>query len=115
MLRETKNPNIYARGNMFEGHLTAICISAKKGLEPTQVAEVEAIEGCGLSGDRFFRAPANGKPAEPDREVTLIEQEALDGLTNEYRLTLTPTQARRNLLTQGVPVNHLVGRDFRIG
>lgn len=100
---------------MFEGRLAAICIAAKKGQDLKQVQEIEAIEGCGLAGDRFCRAPASAKTAEPDREVTLIEEEALDGLLIEFRLTLTPTQARRNLLTQGIAVNHLVGRDFQIG
>jgi MOSC domain-containing protein YiiM len=28
---------------------------------------------------------------------------------------LEPTQTRRNIVTRGVPLNHLVGRQFRVG
>jgi MOSC domain-containing protein YiiM len=51
----------------------------------------------------------------PDREVTLIEAEAFDGLAREYEVTLDPVQTRRNLLTRGVPLNHLVCRSFKVG
>ena len=47
--------------------------------------------------------------------MTLIEAEALEGLAREYEITLQPNHARRNLLTRGVPLNHLVGKTFRIG
>jgi MOSC domain-containing protein YiiM len=47
--------------------------------------------------------------------VTLIESEALDALRREYDITLEHRQARRNLVTQGVPLNHLVGRQFTVG
>ena len=33
----------------------------------------------------------------------------------EYELTLEPFQTRRNLLTRSVPLNHLVGKTFKIG
>jgi MOSC domain-containing protein YiiM len=53
--------------------------------------------------------------AEPERQVTLIESEALAALQRDYGITLTPAQTRRNLLTEGVPLNHLVGKEFRVG
>jgi len=83
-------------------------------LQPLQHAE--AIAGRGLVGDRYFlkEGTFSGKDG-PDREITLIEIEALEGLAREYKVTLQPAQARRNLLTRGVPLNHLVGRDFSIG
>ena len=33
----------------------------------------------------------------------------------EYEITLEPAQARRNLVTRGVPLNHLIGREFAVG
>ena len=41
--------------------------------------------------------------------------EALDALQREYGIELAPGEARRNLVTRGVPLNHLVGREFTIG
>ncbi|HEV3117791.1 MAG TPA: MOSC domain-containing protein, partial [Gemmataceae bacterium] len=50
-----------------------------------------------------------------DREITLIEIEALEGMTRETEITMEPGQARRNLVTRGVPLNHLVGKEFSVG
>ena len=44
-----------------------------------------------------------------------MEVEALEGMAREYELLLEPAQARRNLLTRGVPLNHLVGQTFAVG
>ena len=51
----------------------------------------------------------------PDRELTLIEAEAIEALKLEYEIDLSPGDARRNLVTRGVPLNHLVGKEFKIG
>lgn len=101
---------------MFHGELIGIFIASHKGvnLEPRQ--EVEAVAGQGLRGDRYFLKEGTfSKKPGPDREVTLIEIESLEGLEREYSVTLTPAQARRNLLTRGVPLNHLVQHTFAIG
>src|SRR5262249_27253805 len=72
--------------------------------------------GRGLVGDRYFLKDGTFSAKDgPDREVTLIESEALEGLAREYEITLAAAQSRRNLVTRGVPLNHLVGRTFTIG
>jgi MOSC domain-containing protein YiiM len=101
---------------MFEGRLLAIYIGSRKGeaLEPAE--EAQAVPGKGLAGDRYFLQQGTfSKPGSPDREVTLIEIEAIEALAQECQITLEAGQARRNLVTRGVPLNHLVGRQFRIG
>ena len=75
-----------------------------------------ATAGQGLEGDRY--ADGTGtfyKPNCPDREITLIEIEAFEALQRDYDMELSPASARRNLLTRGVSLNHLVGRTFKIG
>jgi MOSC domain-containing protein YiiM len=52
---------------------------------------------------------------EPDFELTLIEAEAIEALERDYNVELPPGDARRNLVTRGIALNHLVGRDFQIG
>lgn len=79
------------------------------------VESVEAVAGKGLKGDRKFRNPSHPKKDTPDREVTLIESEAIEGVNRDYALRIDPIETRRNLLTRGVALNHLVGRDFTIG
>jgi MOSC domain-containing protein YiiM len=45
----------------------------------------------------------------------LIESEALEALKRDYGVELEPAQARRNLVTRAVALNHLVGREFTVG
>lgn len=80
------------------------------------VASVQAWPGKGLEGDRYAAQlgtysnhPGNG------RDVTLIEIEALEALQREYQIALDPGLSRRNLITRGVALNHLVEREFRVG
>ena len=100
---------------MWEGKLVAIHVGrAAKDLQ--SVAEARVVPGKGIEGDRYFDGsgtwsnhPGNG------REVTLIEIEALEALAQESGIQLGAGDSRRNLVTRGVPLNHLVGREFRVG
>lgn len=78
-------------------------------MEPRQA--VEAVAGEGLVGDRYFGAAS----ADKSKEVTLIEVEALEALGRDYDIAVGPGQNRRNIVTRGAPLNHLVGREFRVG
>jgi MOSC domain-containing protein YiiM len=101
---------------MFEGRLEGIYIGERKGEELHKVEAVEAVAGSGLTGDRYaYQQGTFSKPGSPDREVTLIESEALDALAQECEIVLRPGQTRRNLLTRGVPLNHLVQKEFTVG
>ena len=101
---------------MFHGQLIGIYIAPHKSKDLQPIDRVEAVAGRGLVGDRYFLKEGTYSAKDgPDREVTLIEVEALAGLASEYALTLQPAQSRRNLLTRGVPLNHLVGQTFTIG
>jgi MOSC domain-containing protein YiiM len=97
---------------MFEGQLLAIHLHGPKGEDLRPVEMTHAEPGHGLEGDRYRR---NGSAGRPDQEVTLIEVEALEALARECAIKIEPLKARRNLLTRGVPLNHLVGRKFTIG
>lgn len=80
------------------------------------VEKARAIPGKGLEGDRYHSQTGtfSNKPG-PAREVTLIEIEALEALKRDYGIELGLGSSRRNLVTRGVPLNHLVGREFRVG
>ena len=41
--------------------------------------------------------------------------EAIEGLGYENNIALKPAETRRNLVTRGVPLNHLVGKEFQVG
>ncbi|HKS16149.1 MAG TPA: MOSC domain-containing protein, partial [Planctomycetota bacterium] len=88
----------------------SIYTSAKAGDPMRSVDSINAIAGRGLEGDRYFDAKK-----KPGQQVTLIEREAVEALGRDYGATLAPGDARRNLVTDGVALNHLVGREFTIG
>lgn len=98
------------------GELTGIFVAADRAGLPAPVAEAELVEGRGIEGDRYAaRDGTFSKKEDPGRPVTLIEEEALAALARDYEVVLPPALSRRNLLTRGVPLNHLVGREFRVG
>ena len=77
--------------------------------------EADAIVGVGLRGDRYAAAEGthSSKPGG-GREVTLVERETIAAVRADG-VELADHETRRNLLTEGVPLNHLVGQTFRIG
>ena len=92
---------------MFQGKLLAIRIAPIRAAAMQSVDMIELVAGAGLTGDRYLN--------KPQQEVTLIEQEALEAALRDYKLDLTHAESRRNLLTSGVPLNHLVGQQFSVG
>jgi MOSC domain-containing protein YiiM len=107
-------------GPMSEGIVLAIHIADKARAEMKGVDQTLAVPGKGLEGDRYFDRQGTffndlARKSVPDKEVTLIEQEALDALAREYNIELHPYESRRNVLTSGVALNHLVGREFMVG
>lgn len=101
---------------MYQGKLLAIYITPAAGQPLQLVEQAHAVPGKGLEGDRYFLE--TGRYSDhpgPDREITLIEIEALQALKDESGLDLSQPEARRNLVTQGVPLNHLVGKEFQVG
>ncbi len=101
---------------MFEGTVNSIHI-APAASEPTvSVEQAHAVPGKGLEGDRYFNREGTYSDRHgPDREITLIEIGTIQALERDYKLELSPGDARRNIVTRNVPLNHLVGREFQVG
>jgi MOSC domain-containing protein YiiM len=101
---------------MSGGRVEAIHVAAAAGGPMVPLREVRAVPGRGLEGDRYFTKTGTYSRHEgADRQITLIEFEALEALERDYRIQLDPGESRRNVATRGVALNHLVGRRFRIG
>jgi MOSC domain-containing protein YiiM len=99
-----------------EGRVAGIFIAPGEGKPVEPRDEVEAVPGQGLSGDRYFlRRGAWSDDRKPGREVTLIESEAVAAAREEFGLDLEPEESRRNIVTRGVRLNDLVGREFMVG
>ena len=100
---------------MWQGRLLHIHTAIKVRAPMQAQGRATLVRGMGIAGDRY--ATGLGKySALPDiREVTLIEIETLVALARDHGIDLLPQEHRRNLTTQDVPLNHLVGRRFRVG
>src|SRR5438445_120239 len=105
-----------ARAAPWHGEVVSIHIAPKAEDPMRSVRTVRAIAGRGLEGDRYFRASGtySDRPG-PAREITLIESEAIAAMARDNELAISPGDARRNVVTRGVPLNHLVGQEFLVG
>ncbi|HZR18910.1 MAG TPA: MOSC domain-containing protein [Verrucomicrobiae bacterium] len=99
------------------GQVVEILIARSPDSEMLSVPQAFAVPGQGLQGDRYFLGEGtfSPQPQKPDFELTLIEQENVMAFAAESGLKFTPAQARRNIVTRGVRLNDLVGREFSIG
>jgi MOSC domain-containing protein YiiM len=71
-------------------------------LEPADAVEVKT--GAGIEGDRHG-----------DKDITLFEAEAIEGLTADTGIELKPSEIRRNVMTRGISLNDLLGHRIRVG
>ena len=100
---------------MWSGQIDSIHIAVTAKAAMQAVDHVRAIPGVGLEGDRYALKTGTFYKPQPEFELTLIEAEAIEAILREYKLVMAAGEARRNLVTRGVPLNHLVGREFSIG
>lgn len=98
------------------GELSHLFIAEAAGADMVECDRAHFVAGHGIEGDRYAHGVGyySYRPHE-DRQVTLIETETLDALARDHGIEFSPAETRRNLVTRGVPLNHLVGRRFRVG
>lgn len=102
----------------MNGRVLAIAIAPQVGAAMQSVASAEVLAGVGIVGDRYgtgrdaARAP---DPRSPDQAITLIAREAIEAANDEFNYTIEHLDTRRNVLTEGVRLNDLVGQTFRVG
>ena len=99
-----------------QGTVVAIHVASTGAAPMRSVANAQVVVGRGLEGDRYYSklGTYSNQPGS-GRDVTLIEIEAIDGLKRDYEIQLDPGQSRRNIVTRGIALNHLVEQEFRIG
>jgi len=108
--------NTGATAGRDAGEVAEIYIAPRSGEEMTLIREARAEAGRGLEGDRYFdKLGTYSNIPEPGRQITLVEMEAIEAVERESGVDITPGDARRNLITRGVALNDLVGKQFRVG
>lgn len=100
---------------MWRGKLLFIHTAPEGRAAMVRHDRANLIAGQGIEGDRYASGRGHYSAFPDIREITLIETETLEALRRDHQTDLLPGEHRRNLTTEGVPLNHLVGRRFRVG
>jgi MOSC domain-containing protein YiiM len=93
------------------GYITAIFTAPAKHAEQCAVDSVQLKAGKGIVGDRFYGV----RKHHVAKNLTLIESEVIAEFNNQYHQCIGLNASRRNLITQGIRLNDLVGKTFHIG
>jgi len=99
------------------GKIKAIYI-ARKGTMPVARDSVQVEAGRGVVGDRYYRGEGtfSAKLAGNRKsEITFIAAEEIDAFNSSQGEALGYGDVRRNIVTEGVQLRDLIGRDFTIG
>ena len=92
------------------GKVLEIGISENKSNKIVNVNEVEAIKGKGLIGEKHFKED-NKKRSQ----ITLIEIENINHYNKITGTKIPAINFLRNIVTEGIQLNVLVGKEFFIG
>ncbi len=76
----------------------------------TEVESVEVVADKGIVGDRHFR-----EYNDPYSQLSLIESENINYYNIKYSLNIPYVEFRRNIVTEGVQLNNLIGKRFLVG
>jgi hypothetical protein len=98
----------YGRGRTL-GRVVGLLTTRDAEAPLVRLAAAQAHAGLGLAGDRYQGGKGTFSAVGRGYQLTLVEAEVLE------EVELPWEQARRNVVTQGISLNALVGRRFRIG
>ena len=93
------------------GYIASITIAAREGGELIELSQAYLIPDQGIEGDRYCQ------PASPPNvnQISLVESEVVADFAAKFRLDMQPIELRRNIVTQGISLNDLVGKRFLLG
>jgi len=92
------------------GKVIKIGITDKKGSQIQNVKFIEAFEGKGLKNDRKFK-----ENNQKTMQITLIEIENINYFNNLSKTNIPPLDFRRNIVTENIKLNNIVGEEFFVG
>ena len=102
---------------MTVASILGIYIAPSKGAGVMGYPKVSLRAGKGIEGDRYFSQTGKNRSSyqgQPDWEITLIESEVIESFNQDKGYSFHESDFRRNLVTQGLRLNDLVGKTFTI-
>ena len=96
--------------------MKGIFLAPEAGAQMTGVQAANAIEGCGLEGDRYCAGTGHWSRFGRVCEVTFIAAEDLHDIERETGVGVKNGEHRRNVITRGISLKTLRrGERFRVG
>ena len=99
---------------MNTGRVAGLYIGPRTAEPMSSVTSIKAVAGNGIEGDRYFEKVPSPKH-DPTEEITLIELEAIEAARAEYDVEFEPGDTRRNIVTEGIRLDGLLGTTFTVG
>jgi len=87
-----------------------IGITSLNNQKINEVESVEVVADKGIVGDRHFR-----EYNDPYSQLSLIESENINYYNIKYSLNIPYVEFRRNIVTEGIQLNDLIGKRFLVG
>ena len=100
------------------GTVKDILTAEKAGAALQSNTSVQLQAGKGIVGDRYYSAQGTFSKAledDLDFEITLIEQEQIEAFNQKTGLDYSAADFRRNVVTSGIDLNQLEGKEFTVG
>jgi len=99
------------------GKISGIYTASSAGAGVTGHSQVSLKAGKGIIGDRYYSETGKNRSShngQPDWELTLIESEVIDAFNRATGNRFHHSDFRRNLITEDIRLNDLVGKRFTI-
>ena len=87
-----------------------IGITSSNNRKIEEVSSIKVLANKGIVGDRHFK-----EFNDPYCQLSLIESENIDYYNIKYGLNIRYVDFRRNIVTQGISLNDLIGKKLLIG
>jgi len=90
--------------------VTNICLATESGGEMQEAQSINVIANQGIINDRYFK-----EKNDKDIQITLIESENVEYYNLLSGTNFLPIDFRRNIITKGINLNKLVGKEIIVG
>jgi MOSC domain-containing protein YiiM len=101
---------------VMAGIVEGIFLAPEAGAQMKSVQAVNALEGCGLKGDRYCAGTGHWSRFGRVCEATFIAAEDLEDIERETGVSVKNGEHRRNVVTTGINLKTLRrGERFRVG
>ena len=103
-------------GMSWVGKIEGLHRTPRSFLPMKSFQSLKLIAGVGVEEDRHSTGEAfHSDRPEEGRQITLFETETLEALLRDNGVKLSMEDPRRNVTTRNTPLNHLVGKRFKVG